>query len=245
MHTLGSLVLALQVQDGAAPLPGAAMSSTHRARPDPSIRRSSPSWSCSRSPPGRSSFRRSWSYPQRRAPDDAVPRRLPPQQQVLRSAGRLPVAARQPARRRVPGRLRRAERAVPRAPARRPRPIQARPPARPMLKSLDGGRSRAAPRGDHRGEQAREAADVPRDDRQRHAVHRPVRHGVGHHDRVPAHRRHRLDQPGGRRRRASRGADRDRGRAVRGDPGGVLLQPLHAPGEGASRRRWTTSRSSS
>ena len=61
----------------------------------------------------------------------------------------------------------------------RTRPIRPAPPARPMLKSLDGRRPRAHPRGHDRGQQARAAADVPRHDGERDAVHRPVRHGRG------------------------------------------------------------------
>ena len=78
--------------------------------------------------------------PRRPASRAQFSRRLPPQQQVFRSAGRLPLAGRQPARRPVPVRLRRADRpAAQHAPAgpspTRPRP---NPPAapRPTLKSL-------------------------------------------------------------------------------------------------------------
>ena len=58
-----------------------------------------------------------------------------------------------------------------------------------------GPRSRPAARGRRRSEQAREPRVVPRDDGEHHAVHRPVRHGLGHHGRLPGHRPDRLDEP--------------------------------------------------
>ena len=51
------------------------------------------------------------------------------------------------------------------------------------------GRPGAAARDDRRDDQARDARAVPRDDREHHAVHRFVRHGVGDHDVLPGHRR--------------------------------------------------------
>ncbi len=77
------------------------------------------------------------------------------------------------------------------------------PAPRPILKSLaavDRALLRASAVG---GEQAREAGDVPGDHRQRGAVHRALRHGVGHHDHLRPHRRDRVDEPGDRRARAS------------------------------------------
>ncbi len=65
---------------------------------------------------------------------------------------------------------------------------------RPTLKSLaalDRALLRAA---GGRSEQARAARVVSRHDREHHAVHRIVRHGLGNHGRVSGNRRHRLDQ---------------------------------------------------
>ena len=121
-------------------------------------------------------------------PVGGVSRGVPPEQQVLRGAGRLQDPRRKPARRHLPGGLRRAECAV--APstgagARR----GATAVARPTHQEPRCPRPRAAPRGIRRGEQARKPRAVSRDDRQHHAVHRPVRHRVGDHGGVPGHRR--------------------------------------------------------
>ena len=49
-----------------------------------------------------------------------------------------------------------------------------------------------------RDHEAREVADVPRNDRERGAVRRPLRHGVGHHERVSRPQRHAVvEHPGG------------------------------------------------
>ena len=79
--------------------------------------------------------------PPRASRYDPFSGRVPPQQQVLRGAGGLSLAARHPPGRRVSSRLRRDERAVPGRrqlgadpPASNPTPA----PARPTLKSLDG-----------------------------------------------------------------------------------------------------------
>ena len=76
---------------------------------------------------------------------------------------------------------------------------------------------------------------VPRHARQQRAVHRPVRHGARHRDRVPRARR----QPDGRRdgqrhERHRRGAGRHRGRHPGRAAGGHRLQRL--PEEGRRRR---------
>ena len=115
---------------------------------------------------------------------------------------------------------------------------------RPILKSLDGGRSCAAARGDGRDQQAREARAVSRDGRQRRAVHRLVWNGCWNHDRVPAHRDDRLDQSRGRRPEHLRSADCDGSGTLCGDSGRAGVQPLQHARESASPRRWTTSRSS-
>ena len=60
------------------------------------------------------------------------------------------------------------------------------------LQALDRALLRAAAVEVNKLEQPRA---VPRDDGEHHAVHRPVRHGVGHHGGVPGHRPDRLDQP--------------------------------------------------
>ena len=93
---------------------------------------------CSRSRPGASSSTSCGRSGALARTVDAVPRRLPPQQQVLGSAGGLPIARRQPARRPVSGRLRRADRAAASdgARTRRTGPIHAPPAGRPTLKSL-------------------------------------------------------------------------------------------------------------
>ena len=109
----------------------------------------------------------------------------------------------------------------------------------------DRGRSRAAARLGARGQQAREEGDVPGHDRQRGALHRPVRHGVGHHGRLPPDRRHRLDQPLG---------DRPRHLGRRSSPPRRGSSPPSRRSSSTTtsrprRRRWrrksTTSRSSS
>ena len=51
-----------------------------------------------------------------------------------------------------------------------------------------GGRPRAAARVDDGDRETRASRVVSRDDGVDHAVHRTVRHGVGHHDVVPGHR---------------------------------------------------------
>ena len=78
----------------------------------------------------------------------------------------------------------------------------------------------------------------PRDRRLGVALHRPLRHRVGDHERVP---RPRQREPGDARAggaRHRRGADRDRDRPLRGDSRGRRVQPLHArrrPARGALR----------
>ena len=96
------------------------------------------------------------------------------------------------ARRPVSGRLRGAERA-----AAQRRPSGKPEPAAPAsnLEEPGGGRSRAAARVDDRDREARTSRVVSGDDGVDHAVHRPVRHGVGDHDGVSGHRRRRLDEP--------------------------------------------------
>ena len=69
-----------------------------------------------------------------RAPVGGVPRGLPPQQQVLGSAGGLQDARREPARRHLPGRLRRAQR--PAARTRRCRRVQPAVASASTIKSL-------------------------------------------------------------------------------------------------------------
>ena len=57
--------------------------------------------------------------------------------------------------------------------------------------------------------------DVPRHRRLDRAVHRPVRHGVGHHDELPGDRREQEYQPCGGRARHRRGLVRHRARPAR------------------------------
>ena len=100
-----------------------------------------------------------WTFRRAAQTKRAVSRRLPPQQQVLRGAGGLPIARRQPARRAVSDRLRRAHRAA--APddagRRGARPQSARARRTSYLEEPAGGRPRAAARVGGRGEQARNA----------------------------------------------------------------------------------------
>ena len=99
-----------------------------------------------------------WTFRRAAQQSRAVSRRVPPQQQVLRGPGGLPVARRQPARRPVPDRLRRADRAAAADRAGRtahgPNPRAACRTS--YLEEPDGGGPRAAARVGGRGEQARE-----------------------------------------------------------------------------------------
>ena len=83
----------------------------------------------------------------------------------------------------------------------------------------------------HRGEQAREAGDVPGDNGEHHAVHWALRNRVGDHDRVHEHRRAGLDRPRRGQRPDCGGADRNGTGPVRRDSSGLFLQPLHGEGE--------------
>ena len=78
--------------------------------------------------------------------------------------------------------------------------------------SREARRTRAQPR-------------VPRQRRFHQPLRRPVRHGVGDHGLVPGPGEREGDDSD-RRARYFRGAGRDRDGPVRGDPGGVGLQPL-------------------
>ena len=79
-------------------------------------------------------------------------------------------------------------------------------------------------------------ADLPRHRGQRRAVRRPLRHGLGHHARLPADRGH--AEHVARRRRAGhrRGASGDRPRPPGGHSGGDLLQQA-GPRRGSHRGR--------
>ncbi len=170
-------------------------------------------------------------------------RHLSPERQVLRGAGGVCVARGEPARRLVPGRLFRVERAAQARPGRRDggSPENARgASSRPRASSYSEEPGRrgpgVAPRVDHRNQQARAARAFPRDDREHHAVHRPLRHRVGDHGRVPGDRRRGVDEPRRRRARHRGSADCDGRRPLRGDPGCLFLQPLRASREGVHRR---------
>ena len=95
-----------------------------------------------------------------------------------------------------------------------------------------------------RGRQARNArgADArarPPGAQSRHARHRgihqsvrgAVRHGVGHHERLPQPGQRAAGDARGRGAGNRRSADHDGHRAVRGDSGGHCLQPLRRSGE--------------
>ena len=105
------------------------------------------------------------------------------------------------------------------------------PCAASNLEEHHGGRPRAAARLVDRSEQAREARDVPGDDREHHAVHRAVRNGVGNHDGVHEHRRAGLDRSRRRRTPIAEALIATALGPVRGDSGRLLLQPLHVEGE--------------
>ena len=82
---------------------------------------------------------KTWQLQRARRQTVELPRHLPAQQQVLRSAGRVPQPGGQPAGRHLPGRLCRADCAAEAAPL-PPAPVEGRPAAvaaRPTLKSLD------------------------------------------------------------------------------------------------------------
>ena len=221
MHTLGSLVLALQVQDATAPLAGSG--DVIRILRDTGplnqavllllVIFSVASWAII--------LHKTLVVSHRRRPDRQVSRGLPEEQQVLRGAGGLPDAARIAPGWRVSSRVRRDERAVPRhGGGRSAAGGQSNSPSGSSnTEEPRSGGPGAHPRRDQRGQQARASAHVPRDDRKRDAVHRTVRDGHRDHDRVRPHRRHRLDQPGDCRAGHQRSADRDRLGPVRGDPG--------------------------
>ena len=80
------------------------------------------------------------------------------------------------------------------------------------------------------------------------AVRRPVRHGVGHHDELPGHRRLQEYEPRCRRAGHRGSAVCDRARAARGDPRGDRLQQVlgrfGAHQRSGSRRSPTSSRPS-
>ncbi len=204
-------------------------SSTSSATPDRSTRPSSRSWCCSRSRRGRSSSTRPGRTAALEQPDATFPRRLPAEQQVLRGAGRLPVAARQPARRRVPGRLRRDQRAVP-AHGARARPDQSAGAAPDVQCSrastaVDRALLRAAAVEVNKLEQrvtflATTASVAPFI-----GLFGTVWGIMIAFKRIGATGSTNLAVVGPGHLRS---ADRDGGRAVRGHSGGVLLQPLHA-----------------
>ena len=157
--------------------------------------------------------------PARGATKRAVSRRLPPQQQVLRSAGRLPIAR---------ARVRSSACFNPATPSSRLNFVSTRratpganphgPAGRPTLKSL-AAVDRALLRASAVEVNKLERRDsVSRDDGEHRTVHRVVRHRVGHYDGVRRDRPDRIDQPRRRRARHLRGADRDGRGAGRGDP---------------------------
>ena len=211
MRTLGSLFVALLLQAQGGAVPESSGTRHHRLVARSSLvsqGRSADPRRCSRSISWGIILYKLWTFRRSARQTGAVSRRLPPQQQVLRSAGGLPVARRQPARRTVSGRLRRADgaAAADRASDRATSPNPAAAGAASNSQEPHGRRSRAAARVGGRGQQARAADSVSRDDGEHRAVHRTVRHGLGHHDRVPGHRPDRLDQSGGRGARHRRGA---------------------------------------
>ena len=192
MHTLGSFVLALQVQDGATASSGAGevveILSPDRAdqprrlrNPRPVLDRlvgdhSSPR----RFPTGRFSDNR-----RRSSTSFATARSSPKSRPSARRCPTVPlVGVFQAGYAELNAQFRLTS--PPASPARRRSASNAQEPRR-RRPCAHSGR-------DHRSEQARAAPDVPRDDRQRYAIHRPVRHGGGHHDHVQAHRPAGLDQ---------------------------------------------------
>ena len=199
MRTLGSplLALLLQAQGGAASeSSGTGILEPHRPTRAPiSQGRSRSSSRCSRSSPGASSSTSWWTF--RRAARQSAQfldvfrrsNKFSEVQAVCRSLGDSPlVGLFQAGYAELTAQLRQS------APRRGQRTQSAAARRTSYLKSLHGGRSRAAARVGGRSEQARAARLVSGDDGEHRAVHRAVRHGVGHHDRVRADRR-RPDRP--------------------------------------------------
>ena len=141
-----------------------------------------------------------------RRPRRAVPRRSRARGQGLRHGEHLRV--------RLPG----VQRACASRPASTPRSSGGRA-------ARDAGRADAGDRPPR--EQPRDAGDGRLDQ----PLRRPVRHGVGHHERLPQTRERPAGDAADGGARHLRGADRDRDRPVRGDSGGRRLQPLRRPGQ--------------
>ena len=128
-----------------------------------------------------------------------VPPDLPQEQQVFRGELGLPPAPREPARRRLPGGIRRGQPAGPRRPA--PAPPRHAHRAEPRV-----ALALARARGDGGGHAPRAAAELPRHHRERQPVRGPLRNRLGDHERVRRHRPHGLGEPRGRRARHLGGA---------------------------------------
>ena len=156
---------------------------------------------------------KAWTFSRAGTAIDAVSRCLPPQQQVLRSPRRLPIARRQSAGWHLSIGLRGVDGPAAAGDAGRlaTDPIQARAP--------DVLLSRVFPRWTGpdacvggRSEQARTLGVVSRDHGEHYAVHRTVRHGVGILIAFCQHRADRIDEPELGRSRHRGGAGHDRGR---------------------------------
>ena len=120
----------------------------------------------------------------RREADRRVPRGLPQEQPLLRSAGGVRESRREPARGLVPFRIQRTQRTA--AIRRGKQAGHAGPTSNP---EEPGGRGSCITAGiDDGTRQTRTSNSVPGDDCVHHAVHRVVRHRVGHHDVVSRHR---------------------------------------------------------
>ena len=168
--------------------------------------------------------------PARRAADRDLPRRLPQERQVLRSAGRLPDLVGQSAGRDLPVRLCRAEHPA----AHRSRGCR---PSRPPLRRVQ--RSKSLDAVDRALLRATAVELNKLEDRVPFlATTASITPFIGLFGTVwgiviafqgiAVGRQH---QPRRRRPTDRRGADRHRGGALRGDTGGVFLQPLHQQGE--------------
>ena len=169
-----------------------------------------------------------WTFRRAAKQSRAVPRRLPPQQQVFRSPGGLPIARRQPAGRPLPVRLRRLtaqlRQAAPDDVANGPNP---RPAGRTSYsEEPHGGRSRADARVGRRSQQARKPhrrfwRRPPASRRSSGCSARSVGIMIAF-EQIGMTGSTNLQSVGARHRRS---AGRHGGRPRRGDSGGGLLQP--------------------
>ena len=99
-------------------------------------------------------------------------------------------------------------------------------PRRRFARAARRRAARDARRLDARSRPARTKPRIPRQCRLDQSLRRPLRHGVGHHDRVPGPRQRQGSDDRDGRSGHLRSADRDRYGPLRGDSGRLGLQPL-------------------